>query len=193
MDLDAVLRCLPSHIVPQLRQLSSDECLNFLAQHTVDLQNGSDIFPLLEPALPEVASRWLLNHNIPAVVGAFGRVVPSHPYLASYPYEYFRRHSIHHGVFDQWGDTELSRFLLGLYRLAVCDSSFLADAIKPSVLLPGLQHENKVIKFLVIKLLCHFVCSADASVQDILKRHVGDGEVIGPWEDKSIDYRLYWT
>ncbi|KAK2783613.1 hypothetical protein FQN52_009540 [Onygenales sp. PD_12] len=199
-----VLQQLPSELIEVLRASSSNPsaCLDTLAVAALQPNYTNALFALYEPIFVDLAARWIALHprnNYIRVTAAFSRILPFAQYLRPF---------VSHVIPEYFGgasasspeptgpqllhmeDESLHVLLLALFRLLSFDLDSFSSAVSPSELQSLFQRPNLVIRYLAIRCFCLYMRTADAAQEGILKKHLDESPVNGPWEDRTIDYRF---
>jgi midasin len=188
-----------------IERLPSDEgYLNVLAAAAIRPHLTSVIFASHEDIFPEICARWVSScagSTASAVLLAFTRILPFAPYLVSVVDQQLtcRRVEAQKDAALSFlssldlesssiPDSQLQSVLLAFFRLLHFDQALFARAISPSRLQLLFNHENRVIRYLSIRLFGLYVRAATALVQDWISRYLGEGEVAGEWEGRLINY-----
>ncbi|KAF2624667.1 midasin [Macroventuria anomochaeta] len=173
---------------------------NINALVTEALQPGSTdgLFVQYEGFFTEWCARWIqFGAQTEEKIAAFGRILPLAPHLAEHV-ERFLAHvslSAYFGSPNSNHSTDspslhIVELLLGAFRLLSYDCRTFAQYVRPVAVQHLFQHSNRVVRYLAVRLFCLYVHAADYATQEMVKRHVGGGELEGPWEGQQIDYRF---
>ena len=190
---------LPKEILGKLQASSNGEYLDVLAGLALRTPFTSAVFTTHNHIFVEVCGRWLdqtgANHLL--AFSALSRVVPVRPYLSVFAKAFLtaRRNAVletllssrAHALYDVPPET-LTDLLLSIYRLLAFDNATFALFISPAQVQPLLGHKSRLVRYLAIRILCLYLHASDAALVDMVKNYIGDGEVHGQWEGKSIDY-----
>ncbi|KAF2112738.1 hypothetical protein BDV96DRAFT_580311 [Lophiotrema nucula] len=147
------------------------------------------IFLEYEAYFTEYASRWIDSpSNFEAKVAAFARILPFAPHLAEHAEKHLS--SISKNNFQSTSGDHLHLYLLGIFRLLSHDCRSFAKHVRPLAIQSLFRHQKRYIRYLAVRIFCIYVHAADFSSQEMLKSHVGEGEIMGNWEGRTIDYRF---
>ena len=199
-----VLGKLPLETVNILEHGSNTQYLDTLAVLALDSNWTVFIFSTHEPLFVEICNRWLsgaLPQAEPlSIAAALARILPFAPCLSLYAEEVV----LHRpgGAFDlcsktgvigvsNFSDATLTNLLLTLTRLLQFDNSSFATAVSPALLQLLLSHPQLSIRYLAIGLLCLYLHANDVVFVEMVEKHIGQDEVSGEWEDKTIDYTFF--
>ena len=86
---------------------------------------------------------------------------------------------------------QLHTLLLVLCRLLMFDNEGFGDIVTPVQLQVLLRHDRLHIRYLAIKILCVYLHASDTVLVSMVTSNIGDNEIVGPWEDKTIDYTFF--
>ena len=199
-----VINELPKDVVQVLQHGTNPQFLDCLSQLALDPQRTASIYSTHRSLFVDICNRWILNIDAQFppldVVSALSKILPLAPQLAIYVEELvFKQRA---DVFD----TLLSRMALGLSelpdikiltvlstmnRLLEFDNNAFATMVSPAQLQVLLHHSRLCIRYLAIRVLCSYLHAAEAVCHEMTKKYIGNGEIEGPWEDKTIDYRFF--
>lgn len=160
-----------------------------------------DLFIQYEDLFVEVCTRWMTEKVAPELeIAAFGRILPLAPHLAEHaerlaasPQVVFLgalQAGIKRKEVGDVSDRELCQALLGYFRLLSFDCRSFAKHMRLAAVEQLFQHPNRVVRYLAVRNFCLYIHAADHATQEMLKRVVGDDDVEGEWEDRTIDYRF---
>lgn len=162
------------------------------------------ILTCYEPLFAELVSRWPSFASLCSIAGALGRILPLQPYLDVYAQEFLTsdinsrysfwdlipqlpENSIHQSIKDFPIETIMEK-LLSLYRLLRFRRDQFVALVEPVYLSLLLGHSNRVIRFLVVKILCIFLNAGDSQEQDMVSNYLGEDAVMGAYEGERVDY-----
>ena len=193
---------LPEEVLDVLRDSSNPHYLNTLSRLALNPDYTISIFTTHEPVFVEICSRWLENSDVNdlSALVALARVLPSAPYLSVFAKALLDRRR--HGAVEALASrkvaalqelpaAELHRLLIALYRLLTFDNDGFAFLVSPAQLQFLLTNGNDRIKYLAIRTLCLYIHASDAALVSMKKTYIGDREIAGRWEDKTIDYTFF--
>ncbi|CAO2651483.1 Nn.00g040530.m01.CDS01 [Neocucurbitaria sp. VM-36] len=173
-----------------------------LATEALNPSLTDEVFVQYGGLFTELCARWIQSGvETEAKIAAFGRILPLAPHLAEHV-ERFLAHASNSPIAGSEGpaasghvlaltsESHLAEVLLGTFRLLSYDCSNLAKYVRPLALEALLQHTNRALRYLAVRTLCLYVHAADHATQEMIKRFVGEGEIEGPWEDRTIDFRF---
>ncbi len=193
---------LPTETRDILREGSNAQYLEELSQLALQPTYTTAIFITHEPIFVELCSRWLTASALRGLsaLAALARILPSAPYLSVYARALLGK--FQHGVLQALGSGETSALqdlsleklhalLVALYRLLAFDNDAFASKVSPAQLQLLLKHPRPHIRYLAMKILCLYLHASDAALVSMIKIYIGEEEIQGPWEDKSIDYAFF--
>ncbi|KAH6625785.1 hypothetical protein C7974DRAFT_396719 [Boeremia exigua] len=172
--------------------------INELATEALKPASSDDLFVRYEGLYPEVCARWITSGaQSEEKIAAFGRILPLAPHLAEHA-ERFLAHvsqSPYFGSHHQHSpngpaNSQVVEPLLGAFRLLSYDCRTFAQYVRPVAIQQLFQHANRFVRYIAVRLFCLYVHAADHATQEMVRRHVGEGEVEGTWETQQIDYRF---
>ncbi|KAF2821352.1 midasin [Ophiobolus disseminans] len=176
--------------------------INQLASEALKSASTDNLFVQYGGLFTELSARWIQNGEDTEVkIAAFGRLLPLAPHLAEHVQRFLEdgaesplvgsQTSPSSGyALAQQPESDLLEFLLGIFRLLSFDCRNFAKHVRPTALQNLFQHASRAVRFLAVQTFCMYVHAADLATQEMLKRHVGEGEVEGAWENQHIDYRF---
>ncbi|KAJ8113010.1 hypothetical protein OPT61_g4755 [Boeremia exigua] len=170
-----------------------------LATQAVKPASTDDLFVQYHGLFAEVCARWIQSGaQTEEKLAAFGRILPLAPHLSEHV-ERFLAHvsqSAYFGAQNQQIPTDLVASshilepLLGAFRLVSYDCHTFAQYVRPVAVQQLFQHSSRFVRYVAVRLFCLYVHAADHATQEMVTRHVGEGEIEGPWEEQQIDYRF---
>ncbi|KAH9866544.1 hypothetical protein J1614_008234 [Plenodomus biglobosus] len=175
---------------------------NLLAGEALSPATTDAVFVQHAPLFTELCARWIQSGaETEAKIAAFGRLLPLAPHLAEHVQRFLAHSSnsplvgSHSSLSYEDGlsltrESDLLEILLGAFRLLSYDCKAFARYVRPVALESLFQHPSRAVRYLAIRCLSAYVHAADHATQEILKRHVGEGECEGQWEGRTIDYRF---
>ncbi|KAF1972308.1 midasin [Bimuria novae-zelandiae CBS 107.79] len=173
----------------------------WLSSRSLRPERTDDLFVRYEELFVEVCTKWVSEEVAPELeLAAFGRILPLAPHLAEHaeklvasPQVFFlgaAQTEIQMRDVSEIGKHELCQALLGLFRLLSFDCRSFARHVRPAVMEQLFQHPNQTVRYLAVRNFCLYVHAADHATQEMVKRVVGEDEVEGEWEGRTIDYRF---
>ncbi|KAF1927453.1 midasin [Didymella exigua CBS 183.55] len=172
--------------------------INALATEALKPGFTDDLFVQYEGLFTEVCARWIQSSvHTENIIAAFGRIMPFAPHLS----EHVERFAVHVSQSPYFGPLDTPRntdsfnchvaeVLLGAFRLLSFDCRTFAQYVRPVAVQHLFQHQDRVVRYLAVRLFCLYIHAADHATQDMVKRHVGDADVEASWEGQQIDYRF---
>jgi midasin len=173
-----------------------------LAEAALDPGRTDELFVQYEGLFVEVCARWLgQGRHSEAKIAAFGRIIPLAPYLAEHLERFLVSVSQSPIFGPQTSDSaqesnsrndefSLCQVLLGTFRLLSLDCRNFARHVRPLALESLFQHPSRAVRYLAVRTFCLYVHAADFATQQMVTRHVGEGEIQGEWEGQMLDYRF---
>ncbi|KAH7558816.1 hypothetical protein BM1_04953 [Bipolaris maydis] len=150
----------------------------------------------------ELCARWIQSGaDTEAKVAAFGRILALAPHLAEHVERFLDNNSNSSIIGPQDAkfsqaqtltlrDSDLVEVLLGTFRLLSYDCKTFSHYVRPRIVESLFRHQDRVVRYLAVRLFCLYVHAADYATQERVKRIVGDGDIDGLWEGRQIDYRF---
>ncbi|KZM18978.1 ATPase [Ascochyta rabiei] len=174
--------------------------INALATEALKPGSADELFVQYEGLYTEVCAKWIQTAvQTEEKIAAFGRILPLAPHLAEHV-ERFLAHVAQSPLFGSQnpntttngstGSSNHVEVLLAAFRLLSYDCRAYAQFVRPVAVQQLFQHSNRVVRYLAVRLFCLYVHAADHAAQEMVKRHIGEGELEGPWESQQIDYRF---
>ncbi|KAK8430364.1 hypothetical protein IWX49DRAFT_527495 [Phyllosticta citricarpa] len=194
--LHARLHDLPEELRYLLRNSSNREFIADLARVSLDPRYTDYLFTLFEPLFVEVRGVWTAQYSPVQVIPAYARILQFAPHLSDHAEAVLCNgaeqigNALAYGGSDEATLSQLIQLLLGLFRLLVCDTETFAKTIPPLSLQPLLVHPSLPIRYLAVRCLSLCLRAADAAMEDMISKYVGEDAVPGEWEGKSIDCRF---
>ena len=198
LDEPSLLHHLPDEVLEILRNGSNIEYLETLSRLALDPVYTDIVFASHEPLSIEICSRGLSKSGSDDFCGfvALARVLPQIPYLSVYVKRLLGRkrgflsHLASKNVtaLNDLPPEILQSLLLALYRLLRFDNGAFASSVSPAQLQVLLCHVNLSIRYISIRILCLFLHASDMSLRSMTQAHIGQGEIVGTWDDQAIDY-----
>ncbi|KAH0565336.1 hypothetical protein GP486_001268 [Trichoglossum hirsutum] len=200
---------IPQELLEVIHFGTDKDYLQTLAILACDPKFTVAVFTSYEPIFVEICARWLSMGSTAsralAVTSAFAKILPLAPHLAAFAEDYVlnRLCSLEahiddgveestslrfHHEFELFEGCPLMDSLLALYRLLSFDTDTFSRATSPRKMQLLLQHPQRSIRYLAIRVLCLYLRAADAAMEDMIQRHVGGDAVDDHWEGKEIDY-----
>ncbi|KAL5417777.1 hypothetical protein PMIN06_004114 [Paraphaeosphaeria minitans] len=179
--------------------------LEWLTRQSLVPGRTEDLFVEHDFLFVEVCTRWMSAEVTPELeLAAFGRILPLAPHLAEHAERFARSPQVPFlgaqlaGIkrrdVGHVSEHELCQALLGWFRLMSFDCRNFAKHMRPATMEQLFQHPNRSVRYLAVRNFCLYVHAADHATQNMMKRVVGEEEVEGQWEGRTIDYRflLLW-
>ncbi|KAF2875171.1 hypothetical protein BDV95DRAFT_603934 [Massariosphaeria phaeospora] len=155
-----------------------------------------------EGLLVEICARWISSGpHSEAKIAAFGRILPLAPHLAEHAERFLASSSQveflrsrksaplqAHGHAEK--EPTLLLALLGTFRLLSSDCRSFSKYVRPAALERLFRHSSRAVRYLAVRVFCTYAHAADHATQEMLKRYVGEENVSGEWEGRTIDYRF---
>ena len=195
MDYSGGLESL-SKAAPELCDTiqSNGNFLEAVAAAALNSQHTDLLFAHFEAQFPDICARWSSSSFQWSIVAAFGRVLPFAPYLAEHAETFFKRAGLdsQKSLYSTSASAvEVQNCLLGVFRLLLFDNAVFGRYIRASVLQEFLAHPLRHIRYLAIRALCLYVHVADAAMETIISKRFGEEPIVGDYEGKRINYRLF--
>jgi midasin len=172
---------------------------NVFAAQALNPKRTNEIFVNYGSLFVEVCARWIVSgENSESKIAAFGRILPLAPHLAEHA-EHFLSSVSQSPILglrasrqdlSRSQESELLPVLLGTFRLLSFDCRNFTKHVRPLELTSLFYHASKTVQYLAVRCFCLYVHSADHATQEMVKKHVGKGEVMGEWEGETVDYRF---
>lgn len=204
MVIDAsIFRDLPNEIVSTLGRGTNTQYLDALAYIALDSRWTAMMYESHKLVFVDLCNRWITDDggrfDLLKAVAAITRVLPVAPFLSVHLEELIlhRQSGILNVLrsgntlkLSTVSDDELMIFLNVVNRLLEYDNHTFASMVSPGQLQVLFHHSKLCVRYMAIKVLCAFLHSGDATFLQMVNKFVGQDEVEGPWEDRSIDYRF---
>ena len=197
---------LQLHLPSELRSLilasSGSEYINALAVAARLPKCTDRVFQLYIPVFVDVVNRWTapsLQSEQESIItlSALARILPFAPYLKQHArglLEYPDLASVlvsGASAASELDEEQLFALLLALFRLLSFDRDYFDPLLHPIFFSSLLSHESLRLRHLAVECLCLVMHFADALCESLLQTYVGKQPVLGSWEDKDIDFRLF--
>ncbi|KAL1606457.1 AAA ATPase midasin [Paraconiothyrium brasiliense] len=174
---------------------------DWLARNSLIPTLTDDLFVQYEFLFVEVCTRWMSAEVTPELeLAALGRILPLAPHLAEHagrlsaspqvPFLGAQQIGIQRRDVERLPEQELCQALLGWFRLMSFDCRSFAKYMRPAAVEQLFQHPNPCVRYLAVRNFCLYVHAADHATQEMIKRVVGNDEVEGEWEGRTIDFRF---
>ncbi|MCJ1246042.1 hypothetical protein MMC30_003246 [Trapelia coarctata] len=199
-----VISELPKELVEVLHHGTNPQFLDSLSLLALDPRRTASIYSTHRSLFVDICNRWVSNVGAQfpplEVVSALSRILHLAPELSVYVEELvFKQRA---DAFDtllskkamglsELPDVKIVSILTTVNHLLEFDNHAFASMVSPVQLQMLLHHPQLCIRFLAIRALCSFLHAADAVFHEMVKKYVGNDEIEGPWEDKTIDYRFF--
>ena len=204
-----------SHLLSQtgrLRDLSEDglntlwngtntQYLDLVSTLSLDPSYTSLILSAHQTISVEICARWVFGtshqSNSVAIFAALARILSIQPHLSVYIKELLAQKqnefllalkSPNAMALLEVPHNVLQEILLALYRLLLVDNEAFALLVAPAQVQPLLGHAFRPIRYLAIRVLCLYLHTSDACLEQMIDRYLGKQEVEGEWEGINIDY-----
>jgi midasin len=201
LDHFSHLHEFPEELSDLLHQGSNEQYLDTLSQLALNPTHTIAVFATHEGIFAEICSRWLTNTESEDLfaLAALAIVLPSAPHLSVYAgYLLNRKRGILEALasrdataLHELPTDTLRTLLLALGRLLKFDNQAFAPAISPAKLQMLLNHVQPYIRYLAIRLICLYLHASDAALLSMINSYIGEDGILGPWEDKTIDYSFF--
>ncbi|KAL8757568.1 MAG: hypothetical protein Q9184_004174 [Pyrenodesmia sp. 2 TL-2023] len=195
---------LPRGTIDILRFGSNKQYLDVLARLALQPSYISAVFSSHQVLLVEICSRWLeapeVNANAISILAALARILPAAPYLSPYVTRLFQLQKsgplqalLSSNVTDILTISQdvVEEALLVLLRLLLFDNETFAYLVSPAQLQLLLSHSHRPIRYLAVRLLCLYLHASESALQEMVRKYLGEGEILGQWEGKEIDYIFF--
>ncbi|KAJ4363471.1 AAA ATPase midasin [Neocucurbitaria cava] len=176
--------------------------INSLAIQALNPASTDEHFVRYGGLFTELCARWIQSGvETEAKIAAFGRILPLAPYLAEHAERFLAYNSkspiagsedssLSENDLGLTKESHLAEVLLGVFRLLSFDCSNFVKYVRPLALEALFQHPNRVLRYLSVRTLCLYVHAADHATQEMINTVLGEGEIEGSWEGRTIDYRF---
>ncbi|KAL8829768.1 MAG: hypothetical protein Q9170_006033, partial [Blastenia crenularia] len=193
----------PPETLEILRSGNNKQYLDTLAHLALQPSCTEKIFSWHHTLSVEICSRWLDNPTFSsrtvAIFAALARILPTAPYLAPSVKRLLQlkkegplKMLISNSIFTVSAVPEdLQEILLALCRLLDFDNATFAKFVSPAQLQLLLTHAHYQVRYLVIRILCLYVHASEAVLEEMVNKYVGQGQIHGKWDDRTIDYTLF--
>lgn len=195
-------RGLPLELAHLILNAQGSQYLEALAVASFDTRLTDILLPPHNHLIAEIAQRWIQRAHAGTlvdeiiVISCFAKILP----LATHLQPTIKQFLTTSRVFEEItnpvatalrNNEYLQVLLLALFRLLSQDSTAFTDVVKPVFLCSFFSHDRSHVRYLAIECFCRVMGFADGFCQRLIEEHIGTGEVMGPWEDQEIDYRLF--
>ena len=202
LDIDCISD-LPDDVANKLLHGTNSEYLDAVSLLALNPRWTGVIYHSHRPIFVDLCSRWMLNSDkrfdMLDTVSALTRILPIAPFLSSHVQKLVLQGGAE--IFSvlrtgnalglsQVSDVKLVVLLNVVNRLLEVDNHTFANIISPVQLQVLLYHSQPCIRYLATSALCSYLRSADATFQEMINKFVGQENLEGPWEDRTIDYRF---
>ena len=192
---------VPWGILDILRSGNNFQYLNTISRLALDPASTTIILSTHDPISVEICSRWISTADIDefSAVTALARILPSAPHLSIYARQLLNRRRGVLGLLASQNVVALTELpldslqdlLLTLYRLLRFDNDAFASIVSPAQLQVLLQHKNLSVRYLTLRILCLYLRASEGSFLSMIQTHIGEGEIAGRWEDRTIDFAFF--
>lgn len=194
---------LPAHIFNNIKSSSGEQYLDTLASAALDPVFTDKLYIYYEHIFTDIAARWLsptYSHDYLRILGAFARLLPIASHLKVFAEAFIEERfsavanvaNEKANIFNGLGDGEVLEILHVLFRLFSFDASVFGKLVEPKFLLELVfrDGQRRDVRYFAIRCFSLFMHAADAAVQEMVARYLGDEAVKGPWEGQEINYKL---
>lgn len=196
------IRDLPAEVAGSLREGTNAQYLDTLASLALEPDRTVSIFASHEPVSVEICSKWLASTKMDgwAPIAALSRVLPSLPHLSQYVTAIFQTHqgdilgalrSRKATALQVLPTKSLQVLLLTIFRLLNFDNEAFGGWVCSAQLQTLLKHDSLHIRYMALRILCSYLHCSDAVLESTVKTYIGEGEIIGGWGQKTIDYTFF--
>lgn len=198
------LQELPSATINILRIGSNKQYLDTLARLALQPSHISAIFSSHQALWVELCSRLLeapeVIPNAMSILAALARVLPVAPYISPYVAKLFQLQKsgplkalVSSNATDilSLSQEVMREALLALLRLLLFDNETFAYLVSPAQLQLLLSHSHRPIRYLAVRLLCLYLHASESALQEMVRKYLGEGEILGQWDGKEIDYTFF--
>ena len=192
---------LPAELLTDLQNSPDSQFLDTLAELALDSRYTGFIYAACEPVFVEISSRWLCcpQPSVLSALAAYARILPLAPHLADHAAGLLMKWWSRNQTPDSEDVTivyklsveDLGTLLLAIVRLLLFDNERYATYVLPAQFSLLLNHELRYIRYLAIRIFCLYLYAPDTALESMLKSYLGDGNIEGPWEDRTIDYGFF--
>lgn len=194
-----IIQQLPAELIEVLGSSSSSASyLDALSLTALHPKCTDRFFTLYEPFIVDLAARWITldsgSHPLEATI-AISKILPLARYLKSFADSLLKRPHAVATLFLQSKEIsainpdELVTLLLSIFRLFSFDVDSFSSFVSPFSLESLFQHPERVVRYLAVRCFCLYMHAADAAMEKLLSRYVGESKIEATWENRVIDYR----
>ncbi|KAL8641583.1 MAG: hypothetical protein Q9228_001620, partial [Teloschistes exilis] len=204
LSQQSLLDNTPDNILNVLRSGTNLQYLDALAQLALSPAHTSTIFTTHHTLSVEICSRWLSSSIFRSMsldcLAALARILPVASYLSPYAERLLHMQQNGHLARVCSGklpdileipEDSLQAILLALCRLLRSDNEAFARLVSPAQLQLLLSHTDRPIRYLAVRILCLYLHASEFAIEEMLGNYLGEGEIRGQWEDKTIDYTFF--
>jgi midasin len=193
---------LPEEIIEIIRMKETPRFLDTLAQAALNPTLTLKLFARFENVFADTCARWISEEgqkkqeNI--IIEAFARILPLAPHLSTYLEKYLRITTssiselpLRLPIRNNGGQEslDLQRLLLAIFRLLNFNKQTYAPTISGSTIQDLLQHAERPIRYLALRIFCILQSTSDLKLEAMIKHHVGKEEaVMGDYDGRHVDY-----
>ncbi|KAI4205523.1 MAG: hypothetical protein LQ350_000302 [Teloschistes chrysophthalmus] len=199
-----LLDSIPDNILNVLRSGTNSQYLDALAQLALSPAHTSTIFTTHHTLSVEICSRWLSSSKFRSMsldsLAALARILPVATYLSPYAERLLHMQEDGHlarvrsgriSEIQEIPEDSLQAILLALCRLLRFDNEAFARLVSPAQLQLLLSHTHRPIRYLAVRTLCLYLHASEFAMKEMLGKYLGEGEIRGQWEEKTIDYTFF--
>lgn len=193
---------VPGEVLTILREGNNVQYLKALSALALDPVHTTAVFVTHELAIVEICSRWLAvsGEDSLSALAALARILPLAPHVSVYAKALLSQRkqvtlealgSRKASALQEIPEGQLHTLLLVLCRLMMFDNEEFAEEVTPVQLQVLLRHHNQHIRYLAIRILCLYLHASDSALRSMVKSYIGENEIVGPWEENTIDYTFF--
>lgn len=178
-------------VVENTTTLPGTKYLEELARFSLRPDLTEDIFIHFEPLFLELVARWPSLSSPDSIAPALASLLPVAPYLTTtiskvLPSEASIRARLSN--ISQLSSHEATTLLLTIYRLLSFDLAWFSPLVDLHAVQSLFGVQDRAVRFLAINVACLYLHSSDHTKQDLIKSHLGEEAVVGPYEGGTLDY-----
>ena len=193
---------LPDEILEIIRLKETPQFLETLAQAALQHALTLKLFTQFDNVFGDTCARWISagsgEEQNSSKIQAFARILPLAPHLSTYLEKSLRITTssgsktllqIPIALSDGQESLNLQRLLLAVFRLLNFSKQTYAQTISGSKIQDLLQHVDRPIRYLAIRIFCILHSASDLKLDAMIKQRVGKEEAImGDYDGRVVDY-----
>jgi midasin len=182
----------PHHLLQGLERASDAEFLQILTKGALDPISSYFLLAHCEDHFAHICANLRQHGSFAATVAALGRIVPFATFLTPCAVRILEEEQ---ATFKLGSDqVEDVLYLLGIFRLLRSNARTFRKHVNAAALSARLEHSNRPITNLIIRILQLCLKAADCWYESMLTKYLDQDptkpNMNGQWDEKTIDYRF---